>query len=243
MSIVVYTVQMSEVDITFYTHPSTYINEYFDWLSTPYDRVAGLRAFDQDLWAKRSLLPAENSYHPTDTEAVTYTLPENLAYSIMDYFYDFYTSPPTLYQLGDPIKNREERSNCHRFGATMLGGTPQTFYGGLSIATGLLRQKILLAEGEYQPIGSAAILGTASETLWGLKGGFAEHTMVSLGNAAPGLYIHTLALAGNIGLSALAPLLSKHKGFYPDAEAFYAPASPGIRPNWHLTDLLQRYLT
>lgn len=228
---------MPETKLTLYTHPSKWLNDFFPQ-TVSYDRVAGISWKGEEYWTDTSQLSSENAYRKTDTEALTLDLPQHITHPIADYFYDFYVNPLRFYRVSDVLSNRNRRSNCHRFGATVLKNCPQEFYEAYGIAAKIAAEGRPYTGGSLQ-LGNLAVLAVGNNR-HELKPNHAIHTMISLGNILPGNYIHTVALGGNLAVSRLEPFqgLNKSNGVSPDVYTHDSPAN--ICPDPSVVDKARR---
>ena len=207
---------MANVEVTFYTHPSNWGNDFHPEIA-PYDRVAGIAFEGEELWTAKSQLPGENSYRKTDTEALTLNLPRDFALPVVDYFHDFYADPSRFYQASDILKDVDYRRNCHRFGASVLKRCPQDIFTAYGIAAEIATTNKHVRG--KRALGDLAVLAH-SKNPFELKPTFAAHTMVSLGNALPGQYIHTVVLEGNLAISPLEPFFDDYNRIAPTDVSF-----------------------
>jgi hypothetical protein len=153
---------MANKEVTFYTHPSTYINPYNAPVSPHYNRVAGLRIDNETLWAKLRVLPSENSYSKTNTEAQTFELPASLVNAVANYFQDFHVNPVPLYTLSGPFSEYATQSNCHRFGASVWADNPHSFLEASSVVSAVIgeEQRLDPVAAMPLPVGQLAVIGT-----------------------------------------------------------------------------------
>lgn len=226
---------MVNAEVTFYTHPSNWVNDIFPG-QTPYNRIAGIAFENEELWADTSQLPGENSYRRVDTEALSLNLPRDFALPIIDYFHDFYSDPPRFYRVSEILNDFDQRSNCHRFGASILKRCPQDIFTAYGIAAEIATTNRHL--GSKRALGDLAILAF-SENPYELKHNYATHTMVSLEDVLPGQYIHTVALEGNLAISPLVPLLDDYRRESPTDVSFHN-SQAAIHPDPQIIDQIQK---
>ena len=228
---------MANTEITFYTHPSRWVNDLFPEEGS-YDRIAGMAFENEELWADTSQLPHENSYRKTDTEALTINVPRDFALPIVDYFHDFYADPPRFYRVSDILKDYDQKSNCHRFGASVLKRCPQDILHAYAMAVEIATNK---QDKIKHKLGDLAVLAF-SENPYGFEHTFAAHTMVSLGDALPNQFIHTVAFNGNLAVSPIDPFLESYSQILPTKVSSQA-SSESIDPNPQAADDLKKIWT
>lgn len=226
---------MASVEVTFYTHPSSWVNGIYPD-QTLYNRVSGIAFENEELWADTSQLASENSYSRTDTEALTLSMPREFALPVVEYFHDFYADPPRFYKVSEVLNDLDQRSNCHRFGASVLKKSPQDFFTAYGIVTEVA-QTAKCTPNE-RALGDLAVLAFP-ENPYEAEHPFAAHTMVSLGNSLPDHYIHTVALGGNLAISPLEPFVDSYREESPTDVNFHS-SMVDIHPDPQLIDWLKR---
>lgn len=161
----------------------------------PYDRIVGIKSPKGHLWTPENDGYPQNNYKPQETIGRRLRLPSELGKRILQYFEDYFMTPPDV---------EAPSRTCHHFAQRIINPSTPEYAGewvedpANAAAQKIVQEGIRVNSKVTLPMGVVGVFGCVSEKS-GRRIGY--HSLVGMGPQPP---VQVFGLEGTMGFSSLA---------------------------------------